>query len=477
MNALFPPHLLQFPHQVAQEQVLCFREKVYVFLMEHPHASHAAWAVFQTSLLYLGGLGGWSDHIRLSLSEYFDTVEATRRLCAKTLPGSHTAAQGSPRPSDSAAAPKSVMRCHSQRLGSASRGRTGVKVAISEPDHNSPHRNIQEHMSAASRGAKQPAARESPPPGAVGGLVAHPALRGGVFAMEQLAGQGLALPEDCGPLHLAPGFSGREDGDESSAVGFTEPPPGPTPAGYAATGVIEHSLQASDQYWPPHLEDHPAFVTPAMIVVQAVPLSPSRGVADPSPLVHLQGSQQRNNVSRLLQRWRSAESMVSKFQSRGQNKPLQVGAESPVPTDNDLTVPRPATTQGTRATSKSIRFNDEESAQVREAAKRSVTHLFPPRRERADDWLYTRAHQMEKAAADRERRPCRLPPPTQQWRWEVAEERSFSIRAVAPRSAMSSEWDTSELHHTRREEPPTGSAMEDSIEDSTQTGEAGHSDS
>jgi len=435
--------------------------------MEHPGASQAEWAVFQTRLLYLGGLGGWSDHIRLSLSEYFDKVEATRRLYHKIFLRSPSA-DGEPLPfPDTTARLKSVIRSPSQRDADIRGDKPGAHLSASDPDPGPPFSTSGPAWSSPGSPTKDES-KGSESADDLGGLVAHPALRGGNFTVEQLAGRGLALPKACKPPNLAPSPSGRHAPEPDSPVGFAEPSSASATTN-SVEGPSERSPRFRDAQWPFPPVAQIACTPPELAGTDAASDSchlksrnaiPDAYKSDHDPRHHNE-TPKGGNLSRLLQRWKSAESMLSRFQSRGQSRPPQDAADVPARDDEAADNARPKTAQSTRTASKFVRFSDEDPTGIQEAPKRPALRVFPPKKEREDEWLYTRAYQMEKAAADREGRQCRLPPPVQQWRWGLDEEANFSIRAKAPRSAVSSEWDRSELDAARSDLPPAGPAMED----------------
>ncbi len=150
----------------------------------------------------------------------------------------------------------------------------------------------------------------------------------------------------------------------------------------------------------------------------------------------------RAALGRLRSGLKSADSLFSKF--KGQEERQQQQQVRPM----DPIAPRPSTAFSTRSTAKSVRFSDETLADAVPTTKNTLRRLLSKKKlAGTDHWLYTRAYLIEKAAADREGRPCRLPPADAKWKWtegeaegdndgdDGQEERpmDFEIRPTVPR--------------------------------------------
>ncbi|TPX14693.1 uncharacterized protein E0L32_005088 [Thyridium curvatum] len=112
LNATFNPFDLQSTSTlISHDTVLALRRKIYLFLMSTTTVNESLKGKLQIKLFAEAELaGGWSEHIRPSISQYFDLLESTRRVTASVLnPTSPT----SVRSFSQAATPKSILKSKS----------------------------------------------------------------------------------------------------------------------------------------------------------------------------------------------------------------------------------------------------------------------------------------------------------------------------------------------------------------------------
>ncbi len=261
-------------------------------------------------------------------------------------------------------------------------------------------------------------------------LVVHPSLRGLNLDPKELESKGLALPTMPRASSEAGSAATAEppDSDTSKYSEHNSPSkPGPAEPGKlvfqlpAATGSTEDLVpfplrvkksRPRNQHGDlPHGNVAEATTPAALRGLPNVTTSPSLDKTVP-------GS---NTLSRLRSGWKSAENLFSKFQGQEQ-VPSLPGRTPSIGRGNPFRA----------AATKKVRFSDEDPVAPM-PAKKSFLQFLQSTKVETEPWLYVRAYEMEKAAAEREGRECRLPPPEKRWLWS-ADETAFSIRPKTPKA-------------------------------------------
>ncbi len=445
LNSLFPPHVRQYPDElIDRNDILCIRQRIYVFLMNNKEVSSANREIFQTQLLGMVKLGSWPGHIRQSLSEYFDKVEKTRRMYAEVVAPTAPPTPTTAAPPMPPMPPRSILKSRKGRGLSGAEGDSSRSARPSRSSENliariwgmgkNSNSTGAESSKAPTQSAPTPGAPPSAPPSAPTvartSFIAHPALRSLNLSMTDLAERGLALPK------AVAGHSAhtRSVSSTDGSPGCSSPPATaadeevsmPT-AGETKSSTLR--LRRAPSRIELKVTTHPGLERATSPQPQPQPLDKSEGSKGPGGLATARGAQPgRRALYRLRSGLKSTEGLFSKFKGAEKQPPVTATVAS----EEVIAVDRPTTALSTRSVSKSVRFSDEVSSSDI-PAKKSLWDLLPKKKLVANPWLYTRAYQIEKAAAAKEGRDCRLPPANLKWRWSDEDDGDFCIRPKTPR--------------------------------------------